>query len=182
MAQGNIFRSVCQEFCSLGVGVGSNLGGPPMNDLEPPAPGPPPAPGAVHPGRYGQQVGSTHRTGMHCSFYRPQRSWVKVIFSQACVKNSVHMGGRVSASVHAGIPPPRAGPSEHTPPRNRHPPEQTRGVYLVRGMYPLGPGGGCTSSQGVYLVRGGTWPGTPPINRFTDACKNITLPQLHCGW
>ena len=32
--------------------------------------------------------------------------WGKVIFSQACVKNSVH-GGR-SASLHAGIPPPPA--------------------------------------------------------------------------
>ena len=26
-------------------------------------------------------------------FYRPQRSWGKVIFSEACVKNSVHGGG-----------------------------------------------------------------------------------------
>ena len=25
--------------------------------------------------------------------YRPQRSWAKVIFSQVCVKNSVHRGG-----------------------------------------------------------------------------------------
>ena len=40
--QGNIFRSVCQEFCS-------HLG-------------------AVHAGRYGQQAGGTHPTGMHtCS-------------------------------------------------------------------------------------------------------------------
>ena len=27
------------------------------------------------------------------NFYRPQRSWGKVIFSEACVKNSVHRGG-----------------------------------------------------------------------------------------
>ena len=27
------------------------------------------------------------------SFYRPQRSWGKVIFSEACVNNSVHRGG-----------------------------------------------------------------------------------------
>ena len=27
------------------------------------------------------------------NFYRPQRSWAKVIFSEACVKNSVHGGG-----------------------------------------------------------------------------------------
>ena len=37
--QGNIFRSVCQEFCSH--------------------------PEAVHAGRYGQQAGGTHPTGMH---------------------------------------------------------------------------------------------------------------------
>ena len=35
---------------------------------------------------------STHPTGM-LSCYRPQRSWGKVIFSEACVNNSVHGGG-----------------------------------------------------------------------------------------
>ena len=54
-------------------------------------------------------------------FYRPQRSWAKVIFSQACVENSVHRGGRVSASVHAGIHPPGAD----TSPRSRPAREQT---------------------------------------------------------
>ena len=39
LGQGNIFRSVCQEFCSH--------------------------PGAVHAGRYEQQAGGTHPTGMH---------------------------------------------------------------------------------------------------------------------
>ena len=34
-------------------------------------------------------------------FYRPQRSWGKVIFSEACVKNSVHMGRGVVVSQHA---------------------------------------------------------------------------------
>ena len=76
--------------------------------------------------------------------YRPQRSWAKVIFSQACVKNSVH-GGGVSASVHAGIPPgahpPRPGthPQEQTPPgvdpQTRHPP-RTR--HLPRTRHPPG--------------------------------------------
>ena len=67
------------------------------------------------------------------------------------------------------------------------------GVYLVPGGVP-GPGGGgwdCTWSRGVYLVTGGyTWSGgvpgpgggvpaqvLPPVNRMTDRCKNITLPQ-----
>ena len=35
------------------------------------------------------------------------------------------------------------------------------------------PGG--VSAWGVYLPRG-TCPGTPPVNRMTDRCKNITLP------
>ena len=40
------------------------------------------------------------------NYYRPQRSWGKVIFSVACVKNSVHRGR--SAALHAGMhtPPP----------------------------------------------------------------------------
>ena len=39
------------------------------------------------------------------AFYRPQRSWGKVIFSEACVKNSVHRGvggmGHGGGGVHA---------------------------------------------------------------------------------
>ena len=37
--------------------------------------------------------------------------WGKVIFSEACVKNSVHGGGG-SASVHAGIPHPPPPPEQ----------------------------------------------------------------------
>ena len=55
-----------------------------------------------------------------------------------------------------------------------------QGVYLPRGTCPGG-----VPAQGVYLPRGctclgGTCPGTrhpPPVNRMTDRCKNITLPQ-----
>ena len=46
------------------------------------------------------------------------------------------------------------------------------GVYLVWGV--PGPGG-------VYLVPGGPGQVLPPMDRITDACKNITLPQLRCG-
>ena len=48
--------------------------------------------------------------GFGHNIYRPQRSWAKVIFLQACV---CPQGGGVSASVHAGIPP---GPGRHPPP------------------------------------------------------------------
>ena len=51
------------------------------------------------------------------------------------------------------------------------------GGYLVpEGEY-LVPGG-VPDPRGVYLDPGGTCPGTsPPVNRMTDRCKNITLPQ-----
>ena len=59
-------------------------------------------------------------------YYRPQRSWAKVIFSQASV---CPQGGGVSASVHAGIYPPGADPPDQTPwsrhPPGADPPEQT---------------------------------------------------------
>ena len=36
---------------------------------------------------------SQFRVFLFLGFYRPQRSWGKVIFSEVCVKNSVHGGG-----------------------------------------------------------------------------------------
>ena len=63
-----------------------------------------------------------HQT-MFLLYYRPQRSWAKVMFSQASVILST--GG--SASVHAGIPspweqtPPRDQTPDHAPPRTRPP-------------------------------------------------------------
>ena len=56
--------------------------------------------------------------------YRPQRSWGKVIFSEACVKNSVHRGEGGCAPLHAGIHPPK-GPEADTP-QSRHPPPQEK--------------------------------------------------------
>ena len=49
--------------------------------------------------------------------------WGKVIFSVACVKNSVHREGG-SASVHAGIPPGTKHPQEQAPPGPGTPSEQ----------------------------------------------------------
>ena len=34
------------------------------------------------------------------NYYRPQRSCGKVMFSQACVKNSLHWAGSICASMH----------------------------------------------------------------------------------
>ena len=50
---------------------------------------------------------------------RPQRSWGKVIFSEACVKNSIHGG---SAPLHARIHTPLPGIRGRHPPGTRHPP------------------------------------------------------------
>ena len=75
--------------------------------------------------------GSMKSMDYHRSFYRPQRSWGKVMFLQASV--ILLTGGGVSASVHAGIPPGADTPlgadtpweqtlQEQTPPGSRHPP------------------------------------------------------------
>ena len=83
-----------------------------------------------------QQVGSTHPTGMHTCFgftlfqlfTGRNEVVVKVMFLQVCV---CPQGGRVSASVHAGMPDPppdQAGrtrpapPTRWTPPRPGRPP------------------------------------------------------------
>ena len=62
--------------------------------------------------------------------------WGKVIFSVACVKNSVHRGG--SASVHAGIPPP-PGPPGSRPPGTRHPPRTRHPTPLDQAPHPTPP-------------------------------------------
>ena len=61
------------------------------------------------------------------NFYRPQRSWAKVIFSQACVCPQ----GGVCLSACWDIPPGTSPPEEQTPPDQSHPtgtdpPPQTR--------------------------------------------------------
>ena len=48
------------------------------------------------------------------------------------------------------------------------------GVYLVRGGL-LGPGGGSPCWGVVSAWSLGGSPETPPVNRITDTCKNITL-------
>ena len=76
----------------------------------------------------------------HCTcfkvncYYRQQRSWAKVIFSQACVKNSVHRGEGgclphcmlgYTFPPRPGTFPPRAHPPsilEQTPPKPGKPP------------------------------------------------------------
>ena len=71
-------------------------------------------------------------------FYRPQRCCGKVIFSQACVKNSVHGGCLPQCMLGDTNPPSRPA---------RHPPGQTptcpvpAGIYMATaadGTHPIG--------------------------------------------
>ena len=75
------------------------------------------------------------------SCYRPQRSWAKVIFSQASVCPQGR--GRGSASVHAGLyppDPPDQTPLDQTPPEQTPPPDQTpRDQTPLREQTPQGP-------------------------------------------
>ena len=53
------------------------------------------------------------------------------------------------------------------------------------GLWPWGgslvPGGGSLVQWGGTGIRACTEADPPPVDRITDACKNITLAQLRCG-
>ena len=68
---------------------------------------------------------------------------------------------RSSGRLHQ-VPPLSRHPQDQTPPGADPPPDQT----------PPGP-----DTSGTRPPR----EQTPPVNRMTDACENITLPQLRCG-
>ena len=108
LGQGNIFRSVCQEFCPRGGGM---LGYhthrdqvPPMGPGTPwtrhsPGPGtPPPGPGTLRQSMLGDTVNEwVVRMRLECNLVANfiavrKQSSRKVMFSQACVNNSVHGG------------------------------------------------------------------------------------------
>ena len=102
----------------------------------------PPPP--VHAGRYGQQAGGMHPTGMQ-SCYWPQRSCAQGnIFAPVC--HSVHRGGSnipaCTDSPRSRHHHPRADttPLEQTPPGSRHPPGKQTPAYGQRaaGTHPTG--------------------------------------------
>ena len=89
-----------------------------------------------------------------------------------------------SASVYAGIHTPRCGPGDLTPPRcgPGDPPDPSTSLLGVGLETPPRPDPS-TSPLGVGLETcKACWDTTPPpVNRITDMCKNITLPQLRAG-
>ena len=111
------------------------------------------------------------------NIYRPQRSWAKVIFSQVCVKNSVHRGGGCLSQCMLGYTPPG-----QTPPGSRHPPgvdpplEQSppRADTLPPGSRPPHPG----KQTAAYGQRAA---GTHPTgmhscsHMISEVCGNISL-------
>ena len=80
-------------------------------------------------------------------------------------------------------PPGQRTPWTETPPLARDAPGQRPLDREPPGQRPL-PGQRSPPGQRPPLVM---WPvvhagtETLPVNRITDRCKNITLPQLHCG-
>ena len=78
LGQGNIFSSVCQEFCSQGAADTPPDQAPLLWTRPPPGADPPRAdlprtrhpPWAEHAGRYGQQASGTHPTGMQSCLYK----------------------------------------------------------------------------------------------------------------
>ena len=76
LGQGNIFRSVCQEFCPQGGCLPHCMLGytPPGPEADTPPPREGDTPGAVHAGIYRQQAGGTHPFGMHTCFLNQMRT------------------------------------------------------------------------------------------------------------
>ena len=72
-----------------------------------------------------------HQSQRH---YRPQRNWAKVIFSQACVKNSVHRGEGVCLSACWDTPPGADTPPSRHPPREQTPPLPREADCSIRSM------------------------------------------------
>ena len=83
-------------------------------------------------------------------YYRPQRSWGKVIFSEACVKNSVQ--GRVS----------------------RHTPRGEVGGVCLGGLRPTPRGEVGGSDQGGFQAH--TWGGPSPGPGDIPACTEAEPP------
>ena len=78
-------------------------------------------------------VDPKHTSG---NLYRPQRSWAKVIFSQACVQNSVHGGGGGCLPQCMLGYQPQPPQSRHSP-GTRHPPSKEQ-THIPGADTPLG--------------------------------------------
>ena len=94
LRQGNIFTSVCQEFCPQGGSASVHAGTHPPPGRYSPGQTPPP-PGQTRP-PMATSANSMHPTGM-LSCYCPQWSWGKVMFLHVSV--ILFTGGGISVSI-----------------------------------------------------------------------------------
>ena len=97
--------------------------------------------------------------GSHSDIYGLQRSCSKVMFSQACVKNSIH--GGVYPSMHLGryIPPGRYTHLASTPPWQVHPSRQVHTPWQLHPPRQVHPPAGTLPAWAGTLP---AWAGTPP--------------------
>ena len=96
---------------------------------------------------------------------------------QGCVYRSMHLAGGVSA--WGGVCPGGVYPGGVCPWGMSAQKVSAQGGCLLKGEAAWG-----VSTQGVSAwgcLPSACWD-IPPMDRMTDACENITLPQLHCGW
>ena len=133
---------------------------------------------------------------------KDQLSEIKLTCKQECIPvgclppAAVTVGGG-SASVHAGIDPPQVWawrPPSQIPlnfPLGCGPGDPPGQIPL---NFPLGCGPGnpqgmlgyhpletCCKACWIPPAMHAGIPLPPSVNRITDTCKNITLPQLRCG-
>ena len=126
----SVHKEGCLLHCMLGY---TSPGQTPPIGRHPPGPDTPPADTLSHSDtmEYGQRTGGTHPTGMHTFLHVTvhKQSCRRVMFTQACVKNSVNRKGCLPADT----PLDRLG--RH--PLGRHlPPGQTRQTCPLTGRHP----------------------------------------------
>ena len=80
-----------------------------------------------------------------------------------CIPACTGQGGGLYPSMHWEV----GWVSQHALGRGVYPSMHLEGGCLPKGCL---PGGGCLPNTP-----------SPPVDRVTDACENITLPQLRCG-
>ena len=149
-----------------------------------------------------------HADTMNIYSYRLQRSWAKVIFSQACVKNSVHSGEGVCLGYTPpwtrqppgpGRHPPRPGrppwtrqtpPDQADPPRTRQTPPGSRlqhTVYerpvgiLLECILVQSALETCPAALRVLGTSAGFINTSPSAGRYTGSIHHVLL-LLHLVW
>ena len=148
MGQGNIFAPVCHSD-SRGGGsatVHSGIPPPPEGPGTPWEQTPPPgadtpwsrhAPCAVHAGRYGQQAGGMHPTGMQSCYRLQTKLQEGYVFTGVCdsVNSGVSLPGRPPSARETPparkTPPCQVDPPARETPLPRRPPGNKRAVRIL---------------------------------------------------